>query len=322
VSLRRTSSSQRIPAVDSGDTGARFWLRFAKREIPIQGSETVIGRGEGCDIIINESLVSRRHARVLIENGRPCIEDLGSANGTFVNQQRLHGRAVLFPGDHVFIGTCEIEVVRRIVEERPTLVDIEIEQRPTPSSGVGAYKVKTPQPSTSSEIRSMAPSSDTRATAPNNSATIRPGGEQSTAEVDAFEYLGRLADKMFTMGRVDAARRILSSHLDDLLDGARSGRTISPALVDSAGRYAVKLANETLDGKWVDVAVEIHLIACRPMREETVQQLSALRAKAPLGHDVLIARYYEKLRASMAGHSPAERVLCERVASLLPRPNR
>jgi hypothetical protein len=159
-----------------------------------------------------------------------------------------------------------------------------------------------------------------RAVAPNG-ATLRPG-EQTTAEVDAFEYLGRLADKMFTMGRVDAARRILSSHLDELLEGARNGRTLTPALVDTAGRYAVKLANETLDGKWVDVAVEVHLIACRPMREDTVQQLSALRAKAPVGQSALIARYYEKLRVSMAGHSPAERILCERVASLLPRPGR
>jgi pSer/pThr/pTyr-binding forkhead associated (FHA) protein len=299
----------------SSDGGVRFWLRFAKREIPIDGAETVIGRGEGCDIIINESLVSRRHARVIIDNGRPCIEDLGSANGTFVNQQRLHGRAVLFPGDHVFIGTCEIEVVRRILEERPTLVDVDVERRPTPPSGVGAFhKVKVPETSASMEMRAIAPVSTT-------SATLRPG-EQATAEVDAFEYLGRLADKMFTMGRVDAARRILSSHLDDLLEGARSGRTLSPALVDSAGRYAVKLAHETLDGKWVDVAVEIHLIACRPMREETVQQLSALRAKAPVGQTALIAKYYEKLRVSMAGHNHAERILCERVASLLPRPSR
>src|SRR5262245_22659418 len=121
VSFRRSSSSQNVPAADHDAASAHFWLKFAKREVPVQGSETVIGRGEDCDIIINEALVSRRHARVIIENGRPCIEDLGSANGTFVNQQRLYGRAVLFPGDHVFIGTCEMEIVRRFREERPTL---------------------------------------------------------------------------------------------------------------------------------------------------------------------------------------------------------
>jgi len=313
VSTRRSSSSQSLRSVDPEADEAQYWLRFAKREIPIEVPETVIGRGEGCHIIINESLVSRRHARVLIENGRPCIEDLGSANGTFVNQQRLHGRAMLFPGDHVFVGTCEIEDIKHVIEDRPTLSDFELERRQTPASGVGPFhRVSAPA------AASM--SSELRATAPYPGDTLRPG-EQATAEVDAFEYLGRLADKMFTMGRVDAARRILSSHLDDLLEGARGGRALSSGLVDSAGRYAVKLANETLDGKWVDVAIEIHLIACRPMREETVQQLFALRAKAPVGSSALIARYYEKLRANMAGHSPSERVLCERVASLLPRPN-
>jgi len=311
VSTRKASSSQSVQAVDPNASSARYWLKFAKRELPLAGDETIIGRGEGSDVIINESLVSRRHARITIDNGRPCIEDLGSANGTFVNQQRLHGRAVLFPGDHIFIGTCEMEIVRRVVEERPTLVDIDVEERPTPNSGVEPFhRVSAPATSTSAQMRAALAGADTE----------RPG--ESTTEVDAFEYLGRLADKMFTMGRVDAARRILSSHLAELLEGGRAGRPLSASLVDSAGRYAVKLANETLDGRWVDVAVEIHLIACRAMREETVQQLSALRAKAPVGSSALIARYYEKLRANLAGQNPSERILCERVASLLPRPSR
>lgn len=312
MSSRRSSSNQSVRAVDPGEATARYWLKFAKRELPLTAEETIIGRGEGCDVIINESLVSRRHARITIDNGRPCIEDLGSANGTFVNQQRLHGRAVLFPGDHVFIGTCEMEIVGRTTEERPTLADVDVTERPTPDSGVEAFhKVSIPAPSTSAEMRSALAHAETERLP-----------DQSTAEVDAFEYLGRLADKMFTMGRVDAARRILSSHLEELLAGARSGRPLGPSLVDTAGRYAVKLANETLDGKWVDVAVEIHMIACRPMREETVQNLFSLRAKAPVGNGALIARYYERLRANAASHSPSERILCERVSSLLPKPGR
>src|SRR5262245_22851549 len=95
-----------------------YWLRVGKREFPLGHAETVVGRGESCTIVVSESLVSRRHARIILDNGRPYIEDLGSANGTFVNQARLHGRALLFPGDHVFVGTCEIEVFRRQEEER------------------------------------------------------------------------------------------------------------------------------------------------------------------------------------------------------------
>src|ERR1051325_5872502 len=96
VSARRSSSSQRIPAAEVNPVNTQFWLRFAKREIRIEGPETVIGRGEG----------------------------------------------------------CEIEVVRRVGEDRPTLVDFEgevEERRQTPASGVGTFhKVSIPAPSTSS----------------------------------------------------------------------------------------------------------------------------------------------------------------------------
>src|SRR6187551_2652143 len=86
---------------------ANYWIRMGQREFPLGQGETVIGRGNDCSIVVSESLVSRRHARIVLDGGRPYIEDLGSANGTFVNQARLHGRALLFPGDHVFVGTCE-----------------------------------------------------------------------------------------------------------------------------------------------------------------------------------------------------------------------
>lgn len=293
----------------SGEPVSRYWVRFGTRELPLDAGETYIGRGDVCRIVVNEALVSRKHARIVLDGGRPYIEDLGSANGTFVNQARLHGRALLFPGDHVFVGTCEIEIIRRVDEDRSTLPLAEGEgDRPTPASGVGVFEA--PAASLS------APRSSTR-TGRDTSRPVEP-----TTEVDAFEYLGHLADKMFTMGRVDAALKILAGNLEEILVGARAGRVPAPLLVDVAGRYALKLANETLDGRWVDAAVELHLIAMRPFREETVQQLAAIRAKAPLGSDALIAQYYERLRGSMAFMAPSDRILCERVGCLIPHRGR
>lgn len=288
------------------ESAVRYWLRFSGRELALDRPETLIGRAEGCHVMVNEGLVSRRHARVIIERGRPYIEDLGSANGTFVNQARLHGRALLFPGDHVFVGTCEIEILRETDEgsgASPAMLE-EDESRPTPSSGVAAYAP-----------RARAPSSRRR-TARQSADTLPP--EEPTTQLEDFEYLGHLADKMFTMGRVDAARNILESHLNEILMGTRLGRRPSIKLLDAASRYAVKLAQETLDGRWVDAAVEMHLIMCRPLREETIQQLASLRAKAAIGSDELLARYHERLRGGLASMSVAERVLVERVACLVP----
>jgi pSer/pThr/pTyr-binding forkhead associated (FHA) protein len=284
--------------------------------LPLDRPETLIGRAEGCDVVVNEGLVSRRHARILVERGRAYIEDLGSANGTFVNQGRLHGRTLLFPGDHVFVGTCEIEFLREDAEERDTAPAFssgesgeEDEARPTPSSGVAVFHREV-----GAEVGRV-PSSRRR-TAKHSENTLPP--EEPTTQLEDFEYLGHLADKMFTMGRVDAARNILESHLNEILTGTRAGRRPSVKLLDAASRYAVKLAQETLDGRWVDAAVEMHLIMCRPLREETIQQLASLRAKAAIGSDELLARYHERLRGNLASMSVAERMLVERVACLVP----
>lgn len=289
------------------EPGTRYSLRFGGRELPLDRSETLIGRAEGCHVVVNEGLVSRRHARIVIERGRPYIEDLGSANGTFVNQARLHGRTLLFPGDHVFVGTWEIEIVRELSDapEGSLAAFAEAEDRLTPSSGIATYDPEV----------GRVPSSRRR-TSKHSEDTVPP--EEPTTQLEDFEYLGHLADKMFTMGRVEAARNILESHLNEILMGTRVGRRPSIKLLDSASRYAVKLAQETLDGRWVDAAVEMHLIMCRPLREETIQQLASLRAKASIGSDELLARYHERLRGNLASMSVAERVLVERVACLVP----
>ena len=291
------------------DDGAvtRYWVRIGRKEVPLESGETLIGRGEGCAIIVTEGLVSRRHARIVLDGGRPYLEDLGSANGTFVNLARLEGRALLFPGDLVFIGMAELEIVRRADEVPPVARPVEVpeEDRPTPVSGVGAFvPVPSRRPSSSKQRTVIA-------------IDVAPTTE-TTGEIEGLEYVGRLADKMLTMGRIDGALRILSGHLDDILVGARSGMSMDGRLVDTAGRYALKLASETLDARWVNLTIELHLITCRPLREETLQQLAALRGKAPIGDDRLILRYYERLRAERSGMTSVERLLAERVGCLLP----
>ncbi len=67
-------------------------------------TETYIGRDINNDIVINDSEVSRKHARLIVQAGGYVLEDLGSTNGTFVNGQRLMGPHVLRPGELVMLG--------------------------------------------------------------------------------------------------------------------------------------------------------------------------------------------------------------------------
>ena len=67
---------------------------------------TAIGRDSGVDVRLEDATVSGQHARLLVHAHGASIEDLGSRNGTFVNERRVEGRALLADGDHVRLGNA------------------------------------------------------------------------------------------------------------------------------------------------------------------------------------------------------------------------
>lgn len=72
----------------------------------------VIGRSPECDVRLDDNFLSSRHARVANDGGDLSIEDLGSTNGTYVNQELVKGRVHLERGDIVQVGGVLFEVVR------------------------------------------------------------------------------------------------------------------------------------------------------------------------------------------------------------------
>ncbi len=73
--------------------------------------EAVIGRDDAADIVLADTSgeLSRRHARITTADGNPVVEDLGSTNGTFVNDERLLGRHALHSGDQIRVGASTLE---------------------------------------------------------------------------------------------------------------------------------------------------------------------------------------------------------------------
>ncbi len=67
-------------------------------------TEIFLGRDPHNDIVISDSEVSRKHARLVLQAGGYVLEDLGSTNGTYVNGQRLMGPHVLRPGEVIMLG--------------------------------------------------------------------------------------------------------------------------------------------------------------------------------------------------------------------------
>jgi len=67
----------------------------------------VLGRGEQAEIRLEDPFASSRHARIARQGGVMVLEDLGSTNGTFLNEEVLAGPTPLHPGDRVRIGDSE-----------------------------------------------------------------------------------------------------------------------------------------------------------------------------------------------------------------------
>jgi hypothetical protein len=71
------------------------------------GGDVVLGRGDTAEIRLNDPFASSRHARVYEQGKILVIEDLGSTNGTYLNEELLDGPRPLHPGDRVRIGDSE-----------------------------------------------------------------------------------------------------------------------------------------------------------------------------------------------------------------------
>lgn len=67
----------------------------------------VIGRSRDCDLTLKDPTVSGRHARLTWQDGKILVEDLGSANGTFVGGKRIE-RALIRPGDDLRLGRASL----------------------------------------------------------------------------------------------------------------------------------------------------------------------------------------------------------------------
>jgi len=96
---------QQPPRPRSGPEHRAAWLIGAAKRIALSAGENVLGR-EGTGVVLLESpTVSRRHARLTIADREITIEDLGSKNGTWVNDRRVTSPVPVADGDSIRTGS-------------------------------------------------------------------------------------------------------------------------------------------------------------------------------------------------------------------------
>ena len=274
----------------------RFWLEYRANYFELGHGATVIGRSAGCQLVLDDPLVSRKHAQVLITGEAAVLEDLGSVNGVFVNGEQVKGRRVLSPGDRVLIGKQEM-ILRAQGVVHITADDTHKRFAAETLSGLDA-----------------APSIKNRAT------LLDPMAEDAESEAthqgQALDLLGGVAEKVLALGRGEEAEKILAAYLNNLLESARRSSNLDPALPEKAVGYAVKLAVATRKGQWINYCFELYRLLRRPLPGPVVDQLyDVLRNVDGLGL-AGIRSYVQTLRAVAGQLGPADRFLLHRIEGL------
>jgi len=112
------------------------------KEIKLQ-MPVIIGRGRQATLLLPHPLVSRKHCEIVECEGYLVVRDLGSLNGTFVNQRRIH-QAVLPPGGLLTLGT----ITFRAVYESPDAARPPVAEVPADASRASASKDSDSLPDT------------------------------------------------------------------------------------------------------------------------------------------------------------------------------
>jgi hypothetical protein len=86
----------------------RALLGVGGRRLLVPPAGGTIGRSRDCDVVLDDSGISRHHAEIRPSDSGWTVADLGSTNGVLVNGRNIRGAHVLQPGDRLELGSTEI----------------------------------------------------------------------------------------------------------------------------------------------------------------------------------------------------------------------
>jgi predicted component of type VI protein secretion system len=276
----------------------RFRLRYLHHDLELIEGQFAVGRSGGCQLSLDDPLVSRRHAMLVVDPDGVTIEDLQSRNGVLVNGNRIPGWTRLAAGDKIVIGSQELMLV---------------EGRENPGRDVRNHPVGKPTLPKIPAASELAAGDRVSSVPPGDDVDSEPS---MLRRAGAFNLLGGVAEKALAMGRADEAERLLASPLADVVEASRAGKRLSPWLVDTAARFAAKLATATAKGAWADYVVELYDVQLRPCPAPVVDELYNAFRKVNAIDLVRLRGYVGRLREKQASLGPAERFLLQRLEGL------
>jgi pSer/pThr/pTyr-binding forkhead associated (FHA) protein len=110
-------SASKQGQIPEGELDPRLVVERAPGHVPGMeyevGEGAIMGRGDQAEIRLEDPFASSRHARLIRQGAAIVLEDMGSTNGTYLNEELLSGPQPLHPGDRVRIGDSEFTFMDR-----------------------------------------------------------------------------------------------------------------------------------------------------------------------------------------------------------------
>jgi FHA domain len=253
----------------------RYRLRFLLQELDLPRGVTVIGRGVECNLTIEDPLVSRQHARIVIDDESARVEDLNSRNGVRVNGLIVRGPTLLVDRDRLRVGTqdlvfCRIDQSGQVAARATGVLRLCANCRlPYPSEVVACPHCE--------------------ATEQTDESTLT--GEEQDSPSWSAQLLVDALERALALGRPADAERIgvrATARLDELL---LTGRRIDPQVLGAVAARVAATTVATGDPRWAvwvlglyrRVALVPPLDVTRSLSRAAVDHPSALRrALVPL----------------------------------------
>jgi hypothetical protein len=244
---------------------ARYRLRFLLQEFDLPRGATIIGRSLDCHLTIEDPLVSRRHARIIIDDAGAFVEDLGSRNGVKVDGVTIKGATRLVDGVRVRIGTqdflfCSVEAVGRAHSKTTGVLRL-------------CANCRMPYPK-------EAPSCpNCEAIEQTDEDTLTGASASDAQHAWSAQLLVEALERALALGRVADAERILRRATAQIEDVVAAGGEVDTQSLAALAGCAASTALASNDPTWALWALDVYRRTSQIPPAAVVERLAEVASK-------------------------------------------
>lgn len=269
------------------------------QEFDLPPGEVIIGRSPDCHITIEDPLISRQHAKLVVTEVQSVLHDLGSRNGSKLNGRPVTEPTVLRDCDRIRIGAQELVFFEMGLERRA-------------ARATGAMRLCTSCGS---------PFAEGAAECPHCGASQTPKEEETMSGVVLeprrtwmLQLMGEVLDRAIASGKIVDAERMLRRATDEFADRSAGSDGLDLRQLAHISEFALRLAAIDTEPTWLRWVVNAY---CGVQSVPAESLLSHFAAAATTDeHKVLLAHLVRTLRTRRAPFNEAEQSMLQKLASL------